>query len=89
MKKAVVSLVLLLLAPSAVLSQDRNVFRILVKDHDTGNPIAEAVISAKDTAVAVKTSADGRASIPGIPDGVQVITIESLGYEPVKLTLSF
>ena len=89
MKKAVVSLVLLLLAPSAVLSQDRNVFRILVKDHDTGNPIAEAVVSAKDTDVAVKTSADGRASIPGIPDGVQVITIESLGYEPVKLTLSF
>ncbi|MBX3296244.1 MAG: TonB-dependent receptor [Acidobacteria bacterium] len=76
-------------AATSTFAQQGNTLKILVTNHDTGEPVAEAKVSVKGTEITWTTDPAGRSVISSIPDGEQTIVVESLGYTPAELTLSF
>lgn len=71
-------------------AQNNNTLRLLIRNHDTKEPVAEATIQIKGVSgTFAKSSADGRATISGIPSGEQTIIVESLGYAVAEITLTF
>ena len=70
-------------------SQSPNTVVIIVKNHDTKAPIADASVTVRNTDIAATTNAEGRVSLTGIPSGEQVIVISSLGYGTAEITLVF
>ena len=78
-----------LLFTAAAFGQSGNSVRIVVRNHDTKDPIAEANVSVKDPEIAVKTDTFGVALLMGVPEGPRVIAITSLGYREAELALTF
>ncbi|MBK9164592.1 MAG: TonB-dependent receptor [Acidobacteria bacterium] len=60
-----------------------------MKNHDTGEPIADAKITIKGSGILAATDSSGCAVVSNVSAGEQTIVIESLGYTPVELSLSF
>ena len=71
------------------LGQSPNSIVIIVKNHDTKAPIADAAVTVRGSDITAVTDANGRAAITNIPAGEQVIEISSLGYGSTELKLSF
>ena len=86
MKQVVLFFALLL---TAQISFAQNTFTVTVKDEDTGEAVAGATVSVKDTDISATTDAGGRASLGDIPDGEQTVVIFSAGYELKELRLTF
>ena len=74
---------------ASVLAQSTNSIKIVVRNHDTKEPIAEATVAVRNLDISAKTDAAGAAELSGIPDGEHVIVVSSLGYGESKLNLSF
>ena len=94
MKKIYIVLALLtalLCSPASAqeITGNKNSVKVLIKDEATKEPAAGAIITLKDTEIAAKTGADGRAELTGIPDGEQTIEISAAGYETKELKLTF
>ena len=85
----IVLLTVLLSFADAALGQTGSTVRIVVKNHDTKEPIAEAVVSVKDTDLSSRTDSAGVAEIVNVPHGEQTIVISSLGYTKTELRLTF
>jgi outer membrane receptor protein involved in Fe transport len=54
----------------------------------TGQPIALAEVTVEGTTLRAVTDDDGRYRITGIPAGTQFIIVRSVGFAPVRLTVS-
>jgi outer membrane receptor for ferrienterochelin and colicins len=79
----------LLIFASIVFGQSSNSVRIIVRNHDTKEPIAEARVAVRDSELASNTDTSGAVVLSGIPDGQQVIVVTSLGYGGAELDLTF
>lgn len=79
----------IILAAHSVFAQTGNTTKLIVKDKETGKPIAEATVTMKDAEIVTVTDANGRVEVKNIPDGEQVIEIFSAGYETAELKLRF
>ena len=79
----------LLVFSSFASAQPANSFRIVVRSHDTKEPIADATVAVKDLEISAQTDAAGRAVLNGIPDGDRIIVVTSLGYRVEDLSLTF
>ena len=69
-------------------AQTGNTVRITVKNHDTKEPVAEAVVSVKDSELSAQANGAGVAELANVPDGEQIIVVSSLGYTPSELRLT-
>ena len=81
--------VALLFWASAALAQSVNSVRIVVRNHDTKEPIADAAVAVRDLDISAKTDTSGTAVLSGVPDGERVLVITSLGYGQAELPLTF
>ncbi|MET0624161.1 MAG: TonB-dependent receptor [Pyrinomonadaceae bacterium] len=64
-------------------------FKVTVKDQETGQAVAGAKVSVKDTEISVVTDANGVAQLTSVPDGEQTVEIFSVGYEAKELKVVF
>lgn len=87
-RKLMTALVLAV-ALAAQVSYAQSVFKVTVRDQKTNEPVAGATVTVKGTGDAATTDAQGVASLAGIPDGEQTVTVFFPGYEPAELKVTF
>lgn len=63
--------------------------RIIVKNKDTRSPIAEAIVSIKDTDLSAVTDQNGSAQLNVNVIGEQIVTVTSPGYEKKEVKVAF
>jgi iron complex outermembrane receptor protein/outer membrane receptor for ferrienterochelin and colicins len=63
--------------------------RITIKNEESKQPVAGAIVSVKNTEVTGTTDAAGRVELNNIPDGEQIIEVLSPGYETREIKLTF
>jgi outer membrane receptor for ferrienterochelin and colicins len=85
--KSVLLLLALLLTVPVTLAQ--NTFKLTVKNQESKQPVAGAIVSVKDTEISATTDANGKVELNNIPPGERVIEILSPGYETRELKLTF
>ncbi|MEQ1763334.1 MAG: TonB-dependent receptor plug domain-containing protein, partial [Pyrinomonadaceae bacterium] len=69
--------------------QSGNTVRIVVKNHDTKEAIANATVAIQGTDLSTSTNAAGIAELTNVSAGEQTVTISSLGYTSAELKLTF
>jgi outer membrane receptor for ferrienterochelin and colicins len=74
---------------TAQISFAQNTFKATVKDEDTKEPVAGAIVSVRDTDITAATDASGVAELTNVPDGEQTIEVFSAGYEAKELKVVF
>jgi outer membrane receptor for ferrienterochelin and colicins len=74
---------------SAAFAQSGNSLRIVVRNHDTKEPVADATVAVNGTEISDKTDSSGAVTLTGIPDGARIVTVSSLGYESAEIRLTF
>lgn len=79
----------IIMLATGAFAQSGNTVTIVVKNHDTKEPIAEAVVSVNGSEFSATTDRAGRAALANIPSREQTITISSLGYTTTELRLTF
>ncbi|MEW6130439.1 MAG: TonB-dependent receptor [Acidobacteriota bacterium] len=67
----------------------QNTFKASIKNEESKQPVAGAMVSVKDTDISATTDSNGKVELTGIPDGEQTIEIFSPGYETQEIKLSF
>jgi iron complex outermembrane receptor protein/outer membrane receptor for ferrienterochelin and colicins len=82
-------LVLLTVFFAAQVSLAQSAFKVVIKDDATKEPIAGVTVTVKDTEISATTDAQGVAQLTNIPDGQQILTIFSPGYESQELKFTF
>ncbi len=75
--------------PAQETENNKNSIKFLVKNEDTKQPAAGAVVTLKDTEIAAATDAGGKTELTNIPDGEQTMEISSAGYETKELKFTF
>ena len=88
MSKFIVLLFLFVCAGSTLAQTGANLV-IVVKNHDTKLPIADATVAVVGTDIRSATDVAGRAELLNIPAGEHVVQVSSLGYGTVELKLVF
>lgn len=78
-----------LLCITASAHAQNNTLKLVVKNGATKEPVAGATVSVKDTALTATAGADGRVTLPGVPDGERTIEVFFPGYETGELKLVF
>lgn len=73
----------------AVAAQTSGSLKVIVKNHDTREAIADAAVSIKDTEISSVTDGSGAVVLSGIPDGERVLRVSSLGYSTAEIKLTF
>lgn len=89
---AVLVLLIALISNSALAQEttnNKNSIKVTIKNEATKEPAPGATVTLKDTEITVSTDANGRAELPGIPDGEQTLEISAAGYETQELKLTF
>ncbi len=86
---AALAVAILIFTCSAAFAQSGNSVRIVVRNHDTKKPIAEATVAVKDTDISTRSDANGLALLSGIPDGDRAVVISYFGYAEQELKLTF
>src|SRR6187551_2544047 len=89
MFRTTIILATVVLSAAIAFAQDGNTLSLQIKNKDTRESIAEAVISVKETDIRSATDKTGTAEVKNIPNGEHVIEVFSPGYEPVELKLTF
>ena len=74
---------------AAQVSFAQSAFKVVIKDDATKEPLAGVTVTVKDTGISATTDTQGVAQLANIPDGEQIITIFSPGYESKELKLVF
>jgi iron complex outermembrane receptor protein/outer membrane receptor for ferrienterochelin and colicins len=74
---------------TAQVSIAQSVYRVTVRDEATKEPVAGATVSVKETDITATTDAQGVASLAGVPDGEQTVTVFFPGYETTELKVTF
>jgi len=77
------------LISGAAYAQVGNSIKLLVKNKDTNEPVAEATVALKGTEIKTTADKDGRVEIRNIPGGPQVLEVSFPGYETVELNVTF
>lgn len=85
MYKLVLSAAFIFFAAANILAQNGNTVRVAVKNHDTKEAIAEAIVQLKGTEISAVADANGVAVLNNIPDGSHTFVITSIGYEGSEL----
>lgn len=70
-------------------AQSGNTVRIAVKNKDTKEPVAEAVVQLKNTDLTATADVGGNAVLTNVPDGEQTFVVTSNGYEDLEITANF
>ena len=73
----------------AEVSFAQSTFKVTIKDDVTKEPIAGATVTVKDTDISAITDDQGIAQLISVPDGEQIITIFSPGYEAKEVKFTF
>ena len=74
---------------TAQVSFAQSAYKVTIKDEATKEPIVGVTVTVKDTEISGITDAQGIAQLTNVPDGEQVITIFSPGYESKELKVVF
>ena len=74
---------------TAQVSFAQSAYKVTIKDETTKEPIAGVTVTVKDTNISATTNDQGIAQLINIPDGEQIITIFSPGYESKELKFTF
>ncbi|HEY8561278.1 MAG TPA: TonB-dependent receptor [Pyrinomonadaceae bacterium] len=82
-------LTIVLLAAAAAFAQTPNVLKLTIKNEETKEPVAQAIVSVKDTEISVSTDEAGSAELRNIPRGERTIVVSSPGYETIELKILF
>ena len=80
---------IIMLAAASALAQNDNSLRLQIKNNDTKENIADAIVGVRGTDIRATSGADGKAELRNIPSGGQTIEVFSPGYETVELKLNF
>lgn len=67
----------------------QSTFKVTIKNDATKEAIAGVIVTVRDTGISGTTDALGVAQLTNIPDGQQIITIFSAGYEAKELKFTF
>ena len=81
--------VVLLLSSSAPTWAQQSVFKARVFDEHEGEALQGVNVAVEGTTLGGATDSDGVVAISGIPTGKQTIVFSFVGYETVKLTVTF
>jgi outer membrane receptor for ferrienterochelin and colicins len=68
---------------------NKNTVKLTIKNEETKEAVAGAVVTIKETAITATTDANGKAELSNIADGEQTIEIFSAGFETKELKLTF
>ncbi|MBT3447894.1 MAG: TonB-dependent receptor [Bacteroidetes Order II. Incertae sedis bacterium] len=86
----ITAFVFILIMPMRVEAQEtRHVFRALVQDAHEGYAISGVNVSLEGSSIGAATDSEGKVSISGIPSGEQTFQFSFIGFEQVRLTLTF
>ncbi|MBT4052063.1 MAG: TonB-dependent receptor plug domain-containing protein, partial [Bacteroidetes Order II. Incertae sedis bacterium] len=86
----ITAFVFILIMPMRVEDQEtRHVFRALVQDAHEGYAISGVNVSLEGSSIGAATDSEGKVSISGIPSGEQTFQFSFIGFEQVRLTLTF
>ncbi len=88
MLRAIILFAVFLPASFAV-AQDGNAVKLQVKNKDTKENVAEAIVGVKATDIRATADQDGRVELKNVPNGERTIEIFSPGYETAELKLTF
>ena len=86
LERALVSLVVLLLAASAPLHAQGTISGVVVERNQT--PLAAAQVTVKGTSLGTQTDASGRFRIAGVTGATAVLEVRRLGYHMATQTVS-
>lgn len=89
MKNAVLFTAAIFLAAITAFGQETNALKLTVKNKDTQEAIAGAIVAVKDTELTATTNTDGLAQLINIPNGPQTIIVSSPGYDDATVEITF
>jgi iron complex outermembrane receptor protein/outer membrane receptor for ferrienterochelin and colicins len=67
----------------------QNTLRAIIKNEESKQPVAGAVVSVRGTDLKATTDPNGRVELTNIPDGEHIIEVFSPGFDIKELTLLF
>lgn len=67
----------------------QNTFKATIKNEESKQPVAGAIVSVKGTEITGTTDANGKIELINIPGGEHIIEVFSPGYEAKELKLTF
>lgn len=70
-------------------AQDGNTVKLQIKNKDTKENVAEAIVSVQNTDIRATSDKEGKVEIRNVPNGEQTVEIFSPGHETVELKLTF
>lgn len=73
------------LLPAGLAAQDRGAATGIVRDGDSGQPLAGAAVFVEGTNYSTLSNAEGRFLLPNIPPGTHSLRASYVGYGPVAL----
>lgn len=86
--RTVCAMLLLALAPTALIAQGRGAIAGQVVDAQNGAPLSGAQISVLGTQLRTVSNAQGRFQIGGVPTGRQTVTVTQIGRQSGSQTVS-
>ncbi len=84
-----ITMAAIFLAASLAYGQTGTGLRLIVKNEETKQAVADAVVSVKNTDIKATTDPTGKVELTNVPAGEHEIEIFSPGYETVELKLTF
>ena len=87
-RRAVVTLVVLLVAPGALGAQGSGRVRGRVTDAASGQPVPDVRVSIEGTSVGTATLASGEYSLPAVPAGARTVVARRVGYALVRASVN-
>ena len=67
----------------------QNTLVAIVKDSTNNEPLIGSTIQLKDTSIGAVADANGKIMLHNIPNGTQILLVQSIGYTPKEITLIF
>ena len=80
---------ILVIVTTGSFAQAQNVFTVILKDKDSGQPLIGASVQIKSLNKAVVSKQNGEASFTDLPSGKFVVSFSSVGFQTQIDSLSF
>jgi len=84
-----VLLIIMLVGLHVSAGSGQNVFRAIIRDSETLEPLAGATAAVNGTPIGASAGSDGSVTLQDIPDGSHVLVFSLIGYERVTRTFTF